>query len=63
MIMKDNKFNIKIKGLNSIPVINTSATKKTNILKNYGILIEFRHHKVKTDENKLFGTKANHKYF
>lgn len=29
----------------------------------YGILIERRNHKVKTDENKLYGTKLNHKYF
>jgi len=28
-----------------------------------GILVERRNHKVKTDENKLFGTKENHKYF
>jgi len=29
----------------------------------YGILIEKRYPKVKTDQNKLFGTKANHKYY
>lgn len=39
-------------------------TKKTIPIPNCcGILVERRNHKVKTDENKLFGTKENHKYF
>ena len=29
----------------------------------YGILIEKRYPKVKTDENKLFGTNKTHKYY
>ena len=29
----------------------------------YAILVEKRYPKVKTDQNKLFGTKPNHKYY
>lgn len=43
-------FNSKYKNIDKKPI-------------NYGILIEKRKHKVITDENKLYGTKPNHKYF
>lgn len=29
----------------------------------YGVIIEKRYPKVKTDENKLFGTNKTHKYY
>lgn len=38
--------------------------KKNKLLPDcYGILTERRNHKVVTDENKLYGTKKNHKYY
>lgn len=62
-----NNSNIKLGTIGNITVASNKGKrlfyKKTNKTDCYSILIERRNHKVKTDENKLFGTKQNHKYY
>lgn len=68
-MMMNNPIKLKIIGhieitpeTNKEPFYNKS---KKNIVKrnNPGVLIERRNHKVKTDENKLYGTRESHKYY
>lgn len=51
----------KLATLKNIVLINKYRSTKN--IPNYGIIIEKRYPKVKTDQNKLFGTKQNHKYY
>lgn len=69
--MMNNNSNIKLGTIENIVIASNKDkrlfyknTNKTKNLSNcYSILIERRNHKVKTDQNKLFGTKQNHKYY
>lgn len=67
--MNKKHYNSVIK-LSTIGKIESQPDKTYNKYKNinkksivYSILIEKRKHKIITDENKLYGTKSNHKYF
>ena len=57
----NNKINIQLKTLDNIKV--TSIKQKTTTHESYGILVERRNHKVKTDEDKLYGTRKFHRYY
>ena len=60
--MQINKLNkmIKIPKI-KIDVVHPEQRKVKPL--GYGVIIEKRYPKVKTDENKLFGTNETHKYY
>lgn len=62
-----NQFDLHTITLKGLDTIETKPNKEKKSIKgcgfNFGILYERRNPKVETDENKLFGTKKNHKYF
>lgn len=67
----NNSSNIKLGIIRNIVITSNkdkeSFYRKTKKIKNlpdcYGILTERRNYKVKTDENKLYGTNKTHKYY
>ena len=67
----NNSSNIKLGTIGNIVITSNKdkesfykKTKKIKKLPNcFGILIERRNHKVKTDENKLYDTRKSHKYY
>ena len=63
----NNNSNIKLGTIGNINITSNKGKrlfyKNTNKTDCYSIIIERRNHKVKTDQNKLFGTKQNHKYY
>lgn len=53
----------KIESKPDINYIKNKKHKTTRKSRIYGVIVEKRYPKVVTDENKLFDTKPNHKYF
>lgn len=52
---------IKLTRLKDIVLVN--KYRSTKDIPNYSIITEKRFPKIKTDDNKLYGTNKNHKYY